>query len=31
MSSADMLHDCFNRCPLIAILRGMTPEEAKAA
>lgn len=28
MSTADRLRDCFDRCPLIAILRGMKPEEA---
>jgi 2-dehydro-3-deoxyphosphogalactonate aldolase len=28
MSSANILRDCFDRCPLIAILRGMAPDEA---
>ena len=28
MSSANSLRDCFDRCPLIAILRGMAPDEA---
>ena len=28
MSSANRLRDCFDRCPLIAILRGVAPDEA---
>jgi len=30
MSAADLFHRHFDRCPLIAIVRGVTPDEAEA-